>query len=120
MQFLYVCILCRFITGTDFVASYGDKFQYPGELGSQGRGCMKDRANHARQVTDTSSINIFMSDEAFSSIVLGKNFFKITGLSGTYAPPPVCPFHETSLSGAPPKSAVTAAILLTFALSQLL
>ena len=85
---------------------------------------MKDKANHARQVTDTSSIDIFMSDAAFSSIVLGGNFFKITGLSGTYAPPPVCPFHETALSSATKSGAAVAstAILLqlTLALSKIL
>ena len=70
------------------MASYGDKVNYPGQLGMQARGGQKDKANHARQVTDTSSINIFLSDEAFSSIVLGKNFFKITGLDTEFAPPP--------------------------------
>ena len=29
------------------------------------------------QVTDTSAINMFLSDEAFSKIVLGGNYFRI-------------------------------------------
>lgn len=92
----------RFITGTDFVASHGSKEDYPGEK-SEGSGCMKDKANHARQVTDTSSINIFLSDQAFRKIVLGENFFKITGLDSTYSPPLVCGMEG---SGAMPLAAV--------------
>jgi len=102
----------RFITGTDFVASYGDKVNYPGQLGMQARGCQKDKANHARQVTDTSSINIFLSDDAFSSIVLGKNFFKITGLDTEFAPPPVCTYHPQPFSGSD-RVASTAGLLIT-------
>lgn len=78
----------RFLTGTDFVASLGPKEQYPGQLGKNG--CMKDVANHARQLTDTSSINMFFEDEAFRKIVLGENFFRITGLGDSFAAPPVC------------------------------
>jgi len=72
-----------FITGTDFVASLGTSEKFPGEKtcssGDCPSGCMKDKANHARQVTDTSSINVFLSDQAFWKIVLGENLFKITG-----------------------------------------
>ena len=78
----------RFLTGTDFVASLGPKEQFPGQLNKNG--CMKDEANHARQMTDTSSVNMFFEDEAFRKIVLGENFFRITGLAEIYAPPPVC------------------------------
>lgn len=90
----------RFITGTDFVASLGTSEKFPGEktcsTGACPSGCMKDKANHARQVTDTSSINIFLSDEAFRKIVLGENFFKITGLSSKYTPPLVCGMEDTA------------------------
>lgn len=79
----------RFITGTDFVASMGEPDEFPG-LKENPTGCMKDKANHARQVTDTSSINIFLEDEAFRKVVLGENYFKLTGLDSQYAPPPVC------------------------------
>jgi len=78
----------RFLTGTDFVASYGPKADYPGTLNKNG--CVKDVPNHARQLTDTSSINMFFQDEAFRKIVLGENFFRLTGLSDIYAAPPVC------------------------------
>ena len=78
----------RFLTGTDFVASLGPKENYPGQLNKNG--CMKDEANHARQLTDTSSINMFLEDEAFRRIVLGENFFRITGLADAFAPPPLC------------------------------
>jgi len=88
----------RFITGTDYVASFGSKEKFPGEKscssGSCPSGCMKDVTNHARQVTDTSSINIFLSDKAFRKIVLGENFFKMTGLSSKFAPPHICGAQE--------------------------
>ena len=51
---------------------------------------MKDKRNHARQVTDTGSINMFLNDEAFQNIVLGGNYFRITRLNETFGPPPVC------------------------------
>ena len=51
---------------------------------------MKDKKNHARQVTDTSSINMFLNDEAFQKIVLGGNYFRINRLLETFTPPPVC------------------------------
>ena len=41
----------RFVTGTDFVSSYGSAEAYPGQL-EKGRGCVKDKKNHARQVTN--------------------------------------------------------------------
>ena len=43
--------LClRFVTGTDFVSSMGPPDQFPGLKGEKANGCMKDKANHARQV----------------------------------------------------------------------
>merc|ERR1711892_1632711 len=78
----------RFITGTDFVSSTGPPDQYPGLV--KGKGCVKDKKNHARQVTDTGAINMFLNDEAFQKIVLGGNYFKITQLEDTFVPPPVC------------------------------
>ena len=78
----------RFLTGTDFVSSLGPPDDFPGLI--NGKGCMKDKKNHARQVTDTSSINMFLNDEAFRQIVLGGNYFKINRLEETFAPPPVC------------------------------
>jgi len=78
----------RFLTGTDFVSSMGPPNLYPGIKKS--KGCMKDKANHARQVTDTGSVNMFLNDEAFQKIVLGANYFKITRLEDKFAPPPVC------------------------------
>lgn len=78
----------RFVTGTDFVSSFGPAGDYPGL--KKGKGCVKDKKNHARQVTDTSSINMFLNDEAFQKIVLGGNYFRITRLQDTFTPPPVC------------------------------
>jgi len=78
----------RFLTGTDFVASFGKKSNFPGTKNKNG--CVKDVPNHARQLTDTSSINMFLDDESFRKIVLGENFFRLTGLSDIYAAPPVC------------------------------
>ena len=78
----------RFLTGTDFVSSMGPAEDFPGLV--SGKGCMKDKKNHARQVTDTGSINMFLNDEAFQNIVLGGNYFRITRLNETFAPPPVC------------------------------
>ena len=78
----------RFVTGTDFVSSNGSKVDYPGL--KRGNGCVKDKKNHARQVTDTSSINMFFNDEAFQKIVLGGNYFRITRLEDTFTPPQVC------------------------------
>ena len=40
----------RFVTGTDFVSSMGPPDQFPGLKGEKANGCMKDKANHARQV----------------------------------------------------------------------
>jgi len=78
----------RFLTGTDFVASFGHKTNFPGTKNRNG--CVKDVPNHARQLTDTSSINMFLDDDAFKKIVLGENYFRLTGLDTLYAPPPVC------------------------------
>ena len=78
----------RFLTGTDFVSSFGSKEKFPG-LG-KGNGCVKDQANHARQFTDTSSLNMFLSDDAFRKIVLGGNYFKINNMEDTFSPPPLC------------------------------
>jgi len=78
----------RFVTGTDFVSSKGPAADFPGTI--NGKGCMKDKANHARQLTDTSAINMFFNDEAFRKIVLGENYFKILGLEKQFQPPPVC------------------------------
>jgi len=82
----------RFLTGTDFVSSMGPPGKWPGlsQFKSPPTGCMKDAANHARQLTDTSSINMFLDDEAFRNIVLGGNFFRLTGLDAVYQPPAVC------------------------------
>lgn len=84
----------RAITGTDYVASYGMQKEFPGSLWGKPQapvtGCHKTDANHAMQQTDTSSINMFFDDEAFSKIVLGGNFFEAAGLSTTFAPPPIC------------------------------
>jgi len=80
----------RFVTGTDFVSSMGPPDQFPGLKGDKANGCMKDKANHARQVTDTSAINMFLSDEAFSKIVLGGNYFRINRIDDVFEPPPVC------------------------------
>lgn len=82
----------RFITGTDFVASYGPPEEYPGLKAFKfpASGCMKDEVSHARQLTDTSSINMFLDNESFQKIVLGENYFKLIGIDDTYAPPPIC------------------------------
>ena len=82
----------RFVTGTDFVASMGPKDEYPGlqQYKYPPSGCMKDKPNHARQVTDTSSINIFLSDNAFRKIVLGENYFRLAGIDGQFSSPKVC------------------------------
>ena len=43
----------RFLTGTDFVSSMGEPMKYPGmkTFKHPPSGCMKDEANHRRQVT---------------------------------------------------------------------
>ena len=46
----FPCPLFRFVTGTDFVSSMGPPDQFPGLKGDKANGCMKDKANHARQV----------------------------------------------------------------------
>ena len=79
----------RFVTGTDFVSSLGTPEAYPG-LKEKPNGCMKDKANHARQQTDTSTFNMFLNDEAFQKIVLGENYFRINRLTNAFKPPPVC------------------------------
>ena len=33
---------------------------------------------------------MFFDDEAFEAVVLGGNFFRVAGLSTTFAPPPIC------------------------------
>ena len=82
----------RFLTGTDFVASTGSPEMFPGlyRYKKIPTGCVKTPESHARQVTDTSSINMFLDDEAFSKIVLGGNYFKLIGIDDVYAPPPIC------------------------------
>ena len=82
----------RFITGTDFVSSMGEPNDFPGmkKFKYPPSGCMKDEANHRRQVTDTSSINVFLSDNAFRKIVLDENYFKMTGLDSEFEAPKVC------------------------------
>lgn len=93
----------RFLTGTDFVSSQAPAEMFPGQKDpARARGCMKDKANHARQVTDTSSINMFLSDEAFSKIVLGGNYFRILRLESQFAPPPVCGDTALPSPGLPP------------------
>lgn len=99
----------RFLTGTDFVASLGTPEEWPGlsEFKDPPTGCMKDKASHARQLTDTSSINMLLDDEAFRKIVLGENFFRITGMQDTFQAPPVCPrkTNNTTTTNNEPKSA---------------
>ena len=82
----------RFLTGTDFVSSMGTPEEYPGlqSFKDPPSGCMKDQVNHRRQVTDTSAINIFFNDEVFQKVVLGENYFKLTGLDSEFAPPKMC------------------------------
>ncbi len=115
---LYTCVHRRypdrFLTGSDFVASFAAAKEYPGTK-AKPNGCMKDKvrskialreprstfvclfqANHARQVTDTGSMNMFFSDEAFRKIVLGENFFRLTNLQDQFSPPPLC---EVRISG---------------------
>jgi hypothetical protein len=53
-------------------------------------GCMKDEANHRRQVTDTSAVNIFFDNDVFRKVVLGENYFKLTGLDTEFVAPKVC------------------------------
>lgn len=82
----------RFLTGTDFVSSLGEAEDWPGlaEFKFPPTGCMKNKPNHARQLTDTSTINMLLDDDAFRKIVLGENFFRISGTSDIYQPPPIC------------------------------
>jgi len=97
----------RFLTGTDFVASYGEPEDYPGYdpltgLPLHGPGCKKDPANHAFQLTDTSAMNMFLEEEAFRRVVLGQNYFEIMGLNGVYQPPPLCSGRADALYAPPP------------------
>ena len=55
------------------------------------KGCIKTETNYNRQVTDTSAINVFFSDNAFRKIVLGENYFKLTGLDSEFVAPEMCP-----------------------------
>ena len=82
----------RFVTGTDFVSSMGEPDKFPGlkEFKYPPSGCMKDEANHRRQVTDTSAVNIFFDNAVFRKVVLGENYFKLTGLDKEFAAPQVC------------------------------
>ena len=82
----------RFLTGTDFVASMADKDNYPGleQFMKPPKGCMKSEENYNRQVTDTSAINVFLTDNAFRKIVLGENYFKLTGLDSEFVAPEMC------------------------------
>ena len=52
--------------------------------------CRKTEQSHSEQLTDTSSLNMFFDDELFAAAVLGGNFFRVSGMSTTYAPPPLC------------------------------
>ena len=83
----------KFITGTDFVASMADPDHYPGleQFVESPKGCIKTETNYNRQVTDTSAINVFFSDNAFRKIVLGENYFKLTGLDSEFVAPEMCP-----------------------------
>lgn len=86
----------RFLTGTDFVASFGMHSDFPGYTPLSGAplspltGCHKEDHMHSEQVADTSSLNMFFDDEAFSAIVLGANFFRVAGISTKFAAPPIC------------------------------
>ena len=82
----------RFLTGTDFVSSMGDPKEYPGlkQFKYPPSGCMKDEENHRRQVTDTSAVNIFFDNTVFRKVVLGENYFKLTGLDKDFKAPQVC------------------------------
>jgi len=100
----------RFITGTDFVSSMGEPDKYPGmqKFKFPPSGCMKDEANHKRQVTDTSAINPFLSDNAFRKIVLGENYFKMTGLDSEFQAPKVCHTEkQEDMTDINPKDQVT-------------
>jgi len=78
------------------------KFKFPPS------GCMKDEANHKRQVTDTSAINPFLSDNAFRKIVLGENYFKMTGLDSEFQAPKVCHTEkQEDMTDINPKDQVT-------------
>ena len=83
----------KWMTGADFEYPMSPPEEYPGlqRFKEKPTGCMKDEANHARQVTDTSAINIFFNDEVFKKVVLGENYFKLTGLSQQFVAPEVCP-----------------------------
>ena len=93
----------RAITGTDYVASFGTHDQFPGYNPLNGAplspeaGCHKTEQTHAEQLTDTSSLNMFFDDETFAAVVLGGNFFKVAGISTTFAPPPIC--RDDALGG---------------------
>ena len=52
---------------------------------------MKTETVYNRQVTDTSAINVFFSDDAFRKIVLGENYFKLTELDSEFVAPEMCP-----------------------------
>ena len=86
----------RFLTGTDFVASFGMHDDFPGYTPRTGdplspvTGCHKEDHMHSEQVADTSSLNMFFDDEAFAQVVLGGNFFRVAGISTTFAAPPIC------------------------------
>ena len=65
---------------------------YPGleQFVKSPKGCIKTETNYNRQVTDTSAINVFFSDKAFRKIVLGENYFKLTGLDSEFVAPEMC------------------------------
>jgi len=93
----------RAITGTDYVASFGTHEEYPGFTPLTGAplspaaGCKKTEQSHAEQLTDTSSLNMFFDDETFAAVVLGGNFFRVAGISTTFAPPPLCRHDDLPL-----------------------
>jgi len=105
----------RAITGTDYVASFGTHDAFPGYTPLSGAplspeaGCHKTELSHAQQLSDTSSLNAFFDDEAFSAIVLGGNFFRVAGISTTFAPPPLCRADATATATATAAAAAAAA-----------
>ena len=78
----------RFITGTNFVSSvercltkadHQKNYQNTAE-----------ETDYKRQVTDTSALNVFFKDDLFKKIVLGENYFKLTGLKEKFSAPRLC------------------------------
>jgi hypothetical protein len=77
------------------VEGVGDRAGLPSKVGGGAPehdrgGCHKTEMTHSEQITDTSSLNMFYNDELFSSMVLGTNFFRVSGLESTFKAPPLC------------------------------